>query len=104
MDRKTTYVSEDVQYFLARIRGFEKKYGMESWLFHLHYEDENGRKELVGYNGRPSVDYSEWSFLYEHFNSQMTQILYESPPPGVNDADQQEPERCSGFCFIGGNM
>ena len=42
--------SNGVQYFLARIKEFEKMYRMKSWNFQLLYE--NNRKALPGYNGR----------------------------------------------------
>lgn len=100
MDGKSINNVEDAQYFLARIKEFEKKYRMESWQFQTLYE--NSPQELVGYSGRSAVDYSEWAFLYENFNSQMRQTLFGSPPEMVNDTDQQKPEQSSGFCFSGG--
>jgi hypothetical protein len=100
MDGKSISNVEDVQYFLARIKEFEKKYGMDSWQFQVLYE--NSRTELVGYSGLSAVDYSEWAFLYENFYSRMSQTLYESPPEVVNDTDQHKPEHRSGLCFSGG--
>jgi len=91
---------QEVQYFLARIKEFEKAYGMESWQFQFMYE--NSRERLAGYSERSAVDYSEWAFLWENFHSHMDQSLSESPPWAVNEKDQQEPEQCSGFCFGGG--
>lgn len=100
MSGKSINNLEDVQYFLARIREFEKTYGMESWQFMFLYENNRGR--LTESSGRSAVDYSEWSFLWENFHSQIDQTLSESPPWVVNDTDQQEPELRSGFCFSGG--
>lgn len=90
---------EDIQYFLARIKEFEKMYRMESWEFNFLYE--NTREKLSGYSGRSAVDYSEWAFLCENF-SRIDSTLYESPPEVVNDTDQQKPEHRSGFCVSGG--
>ena len=100
MDGKTINKTEDAQYFLARIKEFEKKYGMYSWQFQVLYE--HSRTELVGYNGLSAVDYSEWAFLYENFYSRMSQTLYESPPEVANDTDQHKPEHRSGLCFSEG--
>lgn len=100
MDMKTDNNLEDVQYFLARISEFEELYKMESWHFHTLYE--NSRAELEGYSGMSAVDYSEWAFLYENFQSLMNRPLYESPPDAIHDTDHQRPESHSGLCFIGG--
>lgn len=90
---------DGVQYFLARIKEFEKAYRMESWKFQLLYE--NNPETLPGYNGRAAVDYSEWAFLYENL-THLDSTLCESPPWVVTDTDQQKPENLSGFCFSGG--
>ena len=94
------YNCADAQYFLARIKGFEKAYGMESWKFRFLYENESLRRELPGYNGRSAVDYSEWAFLCENL-SDIDSALYESPPCSINIGDQQRPEEPSGLCFTG---
>ncbi len=93
---------EEVQYFLARIRQFEKTYGMESWQFQFLYE--NNREKLAGNSGHSAVDYSEWAFLYENFHPYVSQVFYESPPGVVNETDRQKPENLSGFCFGGGKL
>jgi len=93
--------SNGIQYFLARIREFEKAYGMESWKFQFLYE--NNREVLPGYNGRSAVDYSQWAFLWENV-SQADGMCCESPPSVVCDTDQQKPEGSSGFCFSGGKI
>jgi len=85
-----------VQYFLARIKEFEQRYGMESWKFRFLYE--NNREALSGYNARAAVDYSEWAFLYDNVD----EMLCESPPGVVGETDGQKPEGSSGFCFSGG--
>lgn len=86
------------QYFLARIREFEKTYRMESWNFLVLYQ--NQREALPGYNGRAAVDYSEWAFLCEN----VEEPFCESPPGVVCDMDEQKPEGLSGFCFSGGRF
>jgi hypothetical protein len=101
MDEKSAKTSEDAQNFLARIVELEKTYGMKSWYFQFLYE--NCPKELLGYNGRSAVDYSEWAFLFENFGSQMNQSSDPGPPQGTNETDQHKPEQCSGLCFSGDN-
>lgn len=102
MENNLTNYPDSAQYFLTRIREFEKKYKMQSWEFQVLFEHEEYRKTLAGYNGRAAVDYSEWSFLYEHFQAQIQQVSCESPPEAVFETDQKKPEQRSGFFFSGG--
>ena len=82
-------------YFLCRIKEFEKKYDMPWWEFFAIYQ--SSQELLPGYGGR---DYSEWAFLCENFYAELS-VIGDSPPceRTTESLGDQKPEISSGFCF-----
>jgi hypothetical protein len=88
------YVTAD--FFLNRIREFEKRYEM-TW---MEFVAEYSKGALPG-TCQDNSDYAEWNFLCSKFTAELLKSSESSPPAREENFEGQKPEAISGFCFIG---
>jgi hypothetical protein len=88
---KTNFVSND--FFLDRIKKFEKKYEMQWDQFLAEYS--SGKL----HEGRCNPEFAEWSLLCHSYMSELLRPE-ESPPAKEPNSERQKPERDSGFCIL----
>lgn len=89
------------QFFLNRIRAFERQYRMDWDQFLSRYKA--GKLEN---DGAHMSDYSEWAFLCHSFMPQLLCDLVDptidTGPPECTNSERQKPEANSGFSFLEG--
>ena len=90
---KTEFVDPD--YFLLRVRHFERQYNL-SWGKFLG-EYASGQRD----SERENPDFVEWAFLCRNFLSELirSEEEGEGPPGSITSVSPDEPEADSGFCF-----
>jgi hypothetical protein len=86
-----TFVNDD--YFIGRVRAFEKMYGMDWNEFLAKYSDGS----LT--DGQHNEDYAEWAFLCHSFMSEL--LRHDTgPPENPTDSEPLKPELSSGFLVL----
>jgi hypothetical protein len=87
------YVSAD--FFLKRIRDFEKQYDM-TW---MEFVAEYSKGALPG-GCEGNSDFAEWNFLCSKFTAELLKSSEASPPAREENFEGQKPEATSGFLFF----
>lgn len=91
------YVSAD--FFLKRIRDFEKQYDM-TW---QEFVAEYSQGALPG-GSEANSDFAEWNFLCSKFTAELLKPSQASPPAREDNFDGQKPEAISGFLIFGSDF
>lgn len=82
------------EFFLKRVREFEKRYSMTWQEFVAKYS----KGELPG-GCEGSSDFAEWNFLCSRFTAELLKTS-DAGPPARENFEGQEPEAISGFLIF----
>jgi hypothetical protein len=86
----------NVDFFLKRVRDFEKQYDMTWQQFVAEYSNGTLISSCEG-----NTDFAEWNFLCGKFTAELLKTSQASPPAREENFEGQKPEAISGFSIFG---